>query len=221
MREVTEQDYMQGSTFQSGEDDNEIVLVLESPGAEELEMQSPLSGPTFLNYECMRAVMFHAGKPSFAMAMEKRHIRILNIWPDQMNKNDRAKLITEVEDGKRDKMLDIIARKIGNKKIVVCSGHLACLSYSVLIKRNMARARTIAYVPYLGDQGLVRLSVSLQDERKNKIMPKLDFIGTCLAEFLPQDGRFGWHEMRQFWKEKTHEDVLWDGGTDGPQWMQS
>ena len=55
MREVTEQDYMLGSAFQSGEDDNEIVLVMESPGAEELEMQSPLSGPTFLNYECLRA----------------------------------------------------------------------------------------------------------------------------------------------------------------------
>ena len=221
MREVTEQDYMLGSTFQSGEDDNEIVLVLESPGAEELEMQSPLSGPTFLNYECLRAMMFQAGKPTFAMAMVKRQIRILNVWPDQLNENDRAKIIKEVEEGRRDKMIDIIAHKIGNKKIVVCSGKLACLAYSALIKRNLTQARTIVYVPYFGDCGLGRLSVPVQTEGRNRILPKLEFIGTCLAEFLPRDGSFGWCEMKQFWEEKTHEaNVLWDGSKDGPRWMK-
>ena len=221
MRDVTERDYMLGSTFQSGEDDNEIVLVLESPGAEELEVQSPLSGPTFLNYECLRAVMFHVGKPSFAMAMEKRHIRILNIWPDQLNKNDRAKLIAEVEDGQRDKMLDIIARKIGNKKIVVCAGQLACSSYSALMKRDLSHAQTIVYIPYFGDRGLVDLSIPMRNGRRSNVILKLEFVGVCLANFLPKDGRFGWCEMSRAWKEKMHEEyVLWDGSKDGPRWMQ-
>lgn len=221
MREVTEQDYMLGSTFQSGEDDNEIVLVLESPGAEELAMQSPLSGPAFLNYECLRTVMFQAGKPSFAMAMEKHQVRILNVWPEQLNESDRDKIIMEVEKGRRDKMLDIIASKIGNKKIVICVGHLACLSYSALMKRELSHAQTIVYIPYFGDRGLINLLIPTQNERRSNVILKLEFIGVCLANFLPKDGRFGWCEMRRVWKENMHEEnVLWHGSKDGPRWMR-
>ena len=41
-------------------------------------------------------------------------------WPEQLNESDRDKIIMEVEKGRRDKMLDIIASKIenGNLRII-------------------------------------------------------------------------------------------------------
>ena len=112
MRDVSEQDYNVGSVFQIGAKDNEIVLVMESPGAEELKEKSPLSGPTLLAYDCIRAIIALSNRYPLALAMSKTRVRIVNVWPDKINKTERTRLIKEFERGQRDKVVEMVGRKI-------------------------------------------------------------------------------------------------------------
>lgn len=219
MRDVSEHDYNGGSVFQPGAKDNEIVLVMESPGAEEQEEKSPLSGPTLLLYDCIRAVIALSNRYPLALAMSKTRVRIVNVWPDKINKTERTRLIKEFERGQRDKVVEIIGRKIADMSTVVCFGELACVVYNKVMQFGIGTAKTIVYVPYLGEQGLAEIEMPLPNKKRNKSLRKLELMGFFLSRCLLPAGRFGWKDIKQIWKEKTGEDIRWNKSDDEPNWM--
>lgn len=219
MRNVSERDYNGGSAFQPGAKGNEIVLVLESPGAEELEEASPLSGPTLLSYDCIRAIISLSNRYPLALAMSKTRVRIVNVWPDKINKTERTRLIKEFERGQRNKAVEIIGRKISDMSTVVCFGELACVVYNKVMQFGIDVAKTVVYAPYFGEQGLAEIEMPLLNKKRNKSLRKLELMGLFLSRCLLSVGRFGWKDIKQIWKEKTGEDIGWNKSDDGPNWM--
>jgi len=219
VKSLTIDDYQSPGAFQAGVNENEIVLLLDSPGVEEVESASPLSGPVFLNFECIRSVIALSNKYSLAKSLSKDLIRIINVWPFPLDEDGRENLIEEIDQGRRESEVDLIASMIGEKSAVLCSGKLACVAYDRIRRRNGNSARTVVFAPYFGDRGLGCLSVGGNADERNKIVLKLEIIGTFLAHCLLQEGNFGWRDMKQIWQKKTGESILWNWKEDGPWWM--
>lgn len=218
MRKVSKHSYETRCVFQPGTTNNDIVLLLESPGDEELRLKSPLSGPTFLSYECIRAVIAAMGNYPLAVAMGKDQIRIANVWPEKISQLKRAQLIKEFTRDRREDVIGILERMIGSKSIVICAGELACVAYSKLVEKGRSSARTIVFLPYFGEQGLSKLLLPVLCAR-NRTVKKLELIGTFLGNYLMKEGLFGWQEMKQLWKDKRGEKIMWKGAEHGPDWM--
>lgn len=200
--------------FQAGAEGNEIGLLLESPGDEEIRQNKPLSGPTLLNFECLRSVINLQNNYALAQELEKDKITIVNVCNERIDKSKRWQSLRKIRKGDCGNRAKEIEEKISHCTRLMCFGQIACEMTRELQKR------TIVCLPYLGNRGLGRIQMQSQDKR-NKTLYKLEMIGTFLSSVLKKDGYFGWNDMVQYWKEKTGESVSWrsgDGGN-GPNWM--
>ncbi len=207
--------------FQAGAEGNEIGLLLESPGDEEIRQNKPLTGLTALNFECIRSVVNLQNNYQLAQELEKDKITIVNACNEHIDESKRLQILQKIHNGGCEAIVKDIAEKISHCTRLMCCGQIACeMMHRLKGRREFQSMKTIVYLPYFGDCGLGRIQIQSQDKR-NKILYKLEMIGTFLSSVLKKDGYFGWNDMVQYWKEKTGESVSWrsgDGGN-GPNWM--
>ena len=209
--------------FQAGAEGNEIGLLLESPGDEEVRQNKPLAGLTALNFECIRSIVNLQNNYQLAQELEKGKITIVNACNERIDEAKRLQILQKIHNGGCEAIVKDIAEKISHCTRLMCCGRIACEMMHELQRLGMVHAvKTIVYLPYLGDRGLRYIQMRNQDGR-NKILHKLEMFGAFLSSVLNEDGYFGWNDMVQYWEKKTGESVSWgassgDGGKD-PDWM--